>query len=132
MKKYDAAIISMDYLQEKFGETMLFSNGFYNENVTETDFWNELELILNQPIVSIRPSGRESWNEIIVLMAKGWIDKEDQRRVLDYSEQGELEDVLIDIFDEWSIDEYEVFEHFKSTCSKEVWDAVDEWVHTTW
>ena len=130
MKKYNAIIIDQSELQENFGETMKFHNGFMDEHENKTDFWNELEIMLNQPIVSIRPSGRESWNEIIVLCANGYIDGD--YRVLDYSEAGELEDVLIDIFNEFSVDEYEVFCHYKSTCSEEVWKEIEEWVHETW
>lgn len=129
MKKYDAVIIDQKELQERFGEKMKFDNGFMAQR-NKTDFWNELELLLGQPIVSIRPSGREGWNEVLILLAKGSI--EGDMRVLDYADESDIESVLIDIFQECENDEYEVFEYYKGTCPDEIWKNVTEWVHETW
>ena len=101
-----------------------------DDGIGTPDFWNGIEVMLNRPIVSIRPSGRDGWDEVLVLLAKGYLEGE--KRVLDYQTQDELETVLTDIFRECTNDEYEVFWHYRSTCPDEVWKAIDEWVHVTW
>ena len=130
IKEFDVVVINQEELKKHFGEEVKFSKGFLDEINNKTDFWNELEIILNRPIISIRPSGRKGWNEIIVFLAKGWI--EDGYRILDYSNADDIKNVLNDIFNEFSVDEYEVFEYYRGSCSKKAWKEIDEWVHRTW
>ena len=87
----------------------------------------ELEKYLKEPIVSVRPSGRDSWDEIIVLTANGYID--DDKIVLDYKTADEIIEVLSDIFMEADNDEYEVFEHYSATCSNQEWQKVNQYIH---
>lgn len=129
MRNYEVVIIDQNELYDRFGEKMEFTDGGFMDINNKTDFWNELELMFNRPVVSIRP-GREGWNEVLVFLAKGYIDG--NMCILDYEDEDDIESVLIDIFHECENDEYEVFEHYKATCSEEVWKKVDEWVHETW
>ena len=85
---------------------------------------------LNKPIVSVRPSGRENWNEIIILCAKGYIA--DDKSVLYYEKFEDIISVLHDIFIEADNDEYEVFECYTSTCKTSVWSEVEKWVYETY
>lgn len=131
MMIYEAALIEQSVIEKKFGQKIKFTEGgFMDDGIGTPDFWNLLEEEFNRPIVSVRPSGRDGLDEVLVLLAKGYLDG--KTRVLDYQTQDELETVLIDIFRECTNDEYEVFWHYKSTCPDEVWKAVDEWVHDTW
>lgn len=125
MKKYDTFILSKDEQKRLFGKVLEFNNGFVSE--PRIDWWNILEDYLCQPVVSVRPSGRESWNEIIVMCAKGFI--KNSIAYLDYNTLDDFQTVLTDIFNESENDEYEVFESYKGTCSKKLWKQVEAWVH---
>lgn len=130
MRKYDVVIIDQKEIEKRLGETVKFDeNGFlcYKNRV---DFWSEFEALFNQPVVSIRPTGRKGWDEVFILLAKGYI--KGNKCVLDYDNENDIETVLLDIFQECENDEYEVFKHYKGTCAKEVWKNVDTWVHETW
>lgn len=81
MITYETIILSEEDQKKIFGKTLTFKNGFVDE--PKLDWWNLLETYWVQPLVSIRPSGRESWNEIIAIFAKGFINR-DNTRVLDY------------------------------------------------
>lgn len=131
MKKYNARIINKDEIRKIFNmnRDFVFSNGFAAEN--RIDWWGILEKYLNEPVISVRPSGRTGWNEIIILTANGYI-KPDGSCVLDYKTKDELTTVLTDIFAEADNDEYEVFEQYLATCSDEVWNEVNKWVHETY
>lgn len=133
MRYYEVAVIGQDELQRRFGEKMTFTeNGFPDSSIhTKTDFYGELEKLLNRPIVSIRPSGRPGWDEILVLLAKGYI-REDGTSVLDYDNAEDIKTILLDIFQDNEVDEYEVFDNYAGTCSDEVWKEVDDWVHKIW
>ena len=124
MKNYNAIIMSQNTIKNILGEELVFHNGFVSNK--EIDWWGKLEIYLNKPIVSIRPSGRESWEEVIILYANGYI--QGNYRILDYQTEEELTSVLYDIFCEAENDEYEVFESYQSTCKKSVWDDVKKWV----
>lgn len=128
MKKYTALILNEEDQKSIIGKRLTFSDGFVNG--PKVDWWNTLQTYYNMPLVSVRPSGRESWNEIICIFAKGWI--QNNKVVLDYSDESEIKDVLMDIFQEADNDEYEVFDYYMASCSSEVWEHVTDWVHTVW
>lgn len=129
MKKYDVVVLDEYEQKELFGRELSFLNGFVQE--PRLDYEQRLANKFNRPVVSVRPSGRESWNEILVFLAKGYID-DDGMFVLDYKTADELETILADIFMEEENDEYEVFEFFKSTCDTQTWNQVKKWVHETY
>lgn len=129
MKSCYTYILSKDDQMKIFGKTLSFRDGFVNE--PKLDWWNILEEHFHRPIISVRQSGRESWDEIFVFMAQGWIST-DGIRILDYDNEHDLEKVLMDIFCEAENDEYEVFEQYKGNCSKKVWDNVAKWVHSVY
>lgn len=130
MITYETIILSEEDQKKIFGKTLTFKNGFVDE--PKLDWWNLLETYWVQPLVSIRPSGRESWNEIIAIFAKGFINR-DNTRVLDYGYNTEdYKAVLSSIFAEADNDEYEVFENYAGACSKKVWKEVEKWVHETY
>ena len=127
MKKYDVIILSKEEQKKLFGRPLKFKNGFVDE--PRIDWWNIIESYFCQPVVSIRPSGRESWNEILIIFANGFIKND--IRYLDYNTVEEFITVLTDIFMEADNDEYEVFSRYKGTCSRNIWNQVDKWVHET-
>lgn len=130
MKHYDAIILNKDDQIRIFGKCLEFNHdGFVDE--PRLDWWGILEEDLEKPVVSVKRFGAESWNEIIVLVAQGWI-REDKQRVLNYGTAAKIESVLKDIFTEAENDEYEVFEYYTAACSKEEWDRVVKWVHDTY
>ena len=130
MTTYETIILSEKDQKKIFGKTLTFKNGFVDE--PKLDWWNILETYWVQPLVSIRPSGRESWNEIIAIFAKGFINRNDTR-VLDYGSNIEdYKTVLSSIFAEADNDEYEVFENYTGSCSKKIWKEVEKWVHETY
>lgn len=133
MRNYEVVIIGQNELQKRFGEKLIFTeNGFLDSSIrTKTDFYGELEKLLNRPIVSIRPSGRPEWDEVLVLLAKGYI-REDGVSVLDYDNAEDIKTVLLDILQDNETDEYEVFDCYAGTCSDEVWREVNAWVHEIW
>ena len=128
MKNYDAIIMDNSKVKEIIGTDIQFKNGFVY--MPTVDWWGKLEKYLNKPIVSVRPSGRENWNEIIILCAKGYIA--DDKSVLYYEKFEDIISVLHDIFIEADNDEYEVFECYTSTCKASVWSEVEKWVHETY
>lgn len=130
MRKYDVVIIDQKEIEQRFGEMVKFDENGFLSYKNKIDFWNELEYLLCQPVVSIRPSGREGWDEVLILLAKGFTKGD--KRVLDYDNESDIKTVLLDIFQECENDEYEVFEHYEGTCTKKVWKNVDTWVHETW
>lgn len=123
-KVYDAVILSDKEQLYLFGKKLSFKNGFVAED--RIDWWSILEDYLQRPVVSVRPSGRESWNEIIVLCAKGFF--KNSLVYLDYDNLEDYKTVLSDIFSEADNDEYEVFTYYRG-CYPEIWKQVEEWVH---
>lgn len=130
MMKYNAIIIDIKDVEKIIHGEVKFENGFFHNN--KVDWWGNLEEHFNIPIVSIRPSGRDGWNEIIILYANGHIDKEKNLRVLNYDTYEELTNVLHDIFVEAENDEYEVITNYTSTCSQETWQMVLDWVYNVY
>lgn len=129
--KYDAVILNKSQMQELFGssEKIFRSDGFL---VNQEKVLDVLEEHLKQPVVSVRGSARETWDEVIVLMAKGRI-RDDNMCELDYADINEIKSVLTNIFIESSVDEYEVFENFvPSPRCESIWDEVSAWVHEEW
>lgn len=124
---YTAEIVSKGKQKMLFGKCLHFYQGFVNE--PRIDWWNILEQYFGQPVVSVRQSGRPSWDEIIVLLADGSIAT-DGKCLLDYDSETDLESVLSDIFREAENDEYEMFESYMPgpKCSNDVWTAVVNWV----
>lgn len=122
-KIYDAVILSDTEQMHLFGKKLSFRNGFIAED--RIDWWAILEDYLQRPVVSVRPSGRESWNEIIVLCAKGFL--KDSLTYLDYDNLDDYKTVLSDIFSEADNDEYEVFTYYRG-CYPKIWKQVEEWV----
>lgn len=133
MMKYKCYIISLNEVGKIIGCPMKFKNGFVDENCEEMrriDYFNLLQEAIGRPIVSIRPSGRERWDEILVLCAKGKV-LEGGECILDYKKEEELKRVLTDIFAEHSEDQYDVFDFYSATCRKKTWESVTHWVYET-
>lgn len=126
MKHYEVFIMSREDQKNVLGTELTFQNGFVSNE--QLDWWGKLEDYCGQPVVSVRPSGRDGWHEIIILLAKGWI-KSDGKVVLDYDTAEAIENVLSDIFAEAENDEYEVFDSYEAVCTKKEWESVKEWVH---
>lgn len=106
MKNYDVTIISNEEFAKITGQQPDFKDGFI---VNDCDWWEALEKYLNRPVISVRPSGRESWHEVLILTTDG--------RVLQNgtSIKGNIkyvERVLSDIFMEAENDEYEFFHNY--------------------
>ena len=97
MQKYNVAIMSEKEFIEITGDYPEFTNS-YMENgfmVNSCDWLNLLEDYLKKPIVSIRPSGRDSWNEILIIFADGYI-KDNKRYIAgDYDT---CKETMVDIF----------------------------------
>lgn len=126
MVKYETFVLGRQDQKRLFGHLLNVTNGFVSE--PDIDWWNILEYHLCKPVVSVRPSGRPGWNEILVLTADGFIDEKNEKTVLDYKTFEELITVLANIFVEIDTNEKEVLSHYTATCSKEVWKSVEEWV----
>lgn len=126
MKHYEVLIMSKEDQKNVLGTELTFRDGFVSNK--QLDWWRKIEDYCGQPVVSVRPSGRDGWHEIIILLAKGWI-KSDGKVVLDYGSAEAIENVLSDIFAEAENDEYEVFDSYEALCSKKEWESVKEWVH---
>ena len=126
MVKYETFTLGRQDQKRLFGHLLNVTNGFVSE--PDIDWWSILEYHLCKPVVSVRPSGRPGWNEILVLTADGFIDESHKKVVLDYKTFEELITVLANIFVEIDTDEKEVLSHYTATCSKKVWKSVEEWV----
>lgn len=71
MKKYQMIILSNEKFKEITGELPKFSDeGFL---VNQGNWLDSMETHLKVPVVSIRPSGRSEWEEVLVLTADGRI-----------------------------------------------------------
>lgn len=103
MKNYDVTIISNDEFAKITGQQPDFKDGFI---VNDCDWWGALEKYLNKPVISIRPSGRESWHEVLILTTDGGVLQNGTgiKGNIEYVKR-----VLSDIFMEAENDEYEVF-----------------------
>ena len=123
--KYNAHIISYDTFKGITGEMPVFQEGFL---VNRGDWHECLERYLNQAIISVRPSGRKSWNEIIVITTDGYI-KPDGKIVL-HGTLEECKQILADIFMEADNDEYEVFTFYEfENLSKNEVKQLTRWIH---
>lgn len=128
MMQYDLVIMQQREVEKVLGERIEFLDGFVRNQ--KVDWWGELEKYLGKIIVSVRPSGRPGWDEVLIVCAKGTI--KNNKHILDYPTVEEIKDVLHDIFCEAENDEYEVFESYSATCPKMEWKKVEEWVKETY
>lgn len=125
MKNYDVTIISNEEFGKITGQQPDFKDGFIVNDCG--DWWGALEKHLNRPVISVRPSGRESWHEVLILTTDG--------RVLQNgtSIKGNIkyvERVLADIFMEAENDEYEVFHNYVfPDLSVNELAELKEWLH---
>lgn len=126
MFKYETFVLGRQDQKKLFGHLLNVVNGFVSE--PDIDWWKILEYHLCKPVVSVRPSGRPGWSEILVLTADGFIDEKNEKVVLDYKTFEELIIVLANIFVETDTDEKEVLSCYTATCNEEVWKSVKEWV----
>lgn len=103
MKNYDVTIMSNEEFAKITGQQPVFKDGFI---ANDCDWWGALEKYLNRPVISIRPSGRECWREVLILTTDGEVLQTDTaiKGNIKYVER-----VLSDIFMEAENDEYEVF-----------------------
>jgi len=109
VRSYNAYIIPGYMMNRICGSDFQMENGFMPHR--GPDVWSSLEKSIGLPIVSIRPSGREGWNEYIVLCAEGRIDEDTGKRII----RGNFDYVvgfLRDVFHEFSNDECEIFESY--------------------
>lgn len=126
-KQYMAYVMSYEEFKEVVGENPSFSEDGFLSNTT--DWWGDLEKYLDVPVVSVRPSGRTCWNEVIILTAAGKVGKKN-------AINGDLaicKDIMIDIFREADNDQYEVFDQYKfPDLKKEDRKKLRNWVHKTY
>lgn len=131
MKQYKAYIISYEQLKKwNISTNIAFRNGFLIDSNSKSCIWNSIQEHLKEPIVSIRPSGRTSWNELLVFCANGYV-REDGIHVLQYNSVEEYKTVLQDIFSEFSVDELEVTEWYEYQCSEEIKEEILKWIKET-
>lgn len=103
MKNYDVTIMSNEEFAKITGQQPDFKDGFI---ANDCDWWGALEKYLNRPVISIRPSERESWHEVLILTTDGGVL---QNGTAIKGNIKYVERVLSDIFMEADNDEYEVF-----------------------
>ena len=130
MKNYECYIISNSDVAKLSGKPVDFNDGFITNRYDDPDWHNILEAHIGKPIVSIRNTDRESWNEILVLCANGYLTNEGTPVLcgtLDY-----LKSVLQDIFVEADNDEYEVFECYKFEIEDGAYEELYDYVHEVW
>lgn len=126
MKNRLVKILSFQEFKKIVKETPKFDeNGFLKNR---RDWWGLLEKKFDCPVISIRPSGRKSWNEIMLIYASGYI--RDGICYL-YGDFETCKSLLSDIFVEADNDELEVFKlyRFPNLNSKQ-WMALSEWVES--
>lgn len=124
MKNYDVTIMSNDEFGKITGQQPDFKDGFI---ANDCDWWGALEKYLNKPVISIRPSGRESWHEILILTTDGEVLQTDTaiKGNIEYVKR-----VLSDIFMEIEDDEYEVFHDYVfPDLSAEELAELKEWLY---
>lgn len=124
MKNYDVTIMSNDEFGKITGQQPDFKDGFI---ANDCDWWGALEKYLNKPVISIRPSGRESWHEVLILTTDGEVLQTDTaiKGNIEYVKR-----VLSDIFMEIEDDEYEVFHDYVfPDLSAEELAELKEWLY---
>ena len=128
MKNYNTYIISFDQLRNWGVKNIAFRNGFVIDS--NCDIWEKIQDHLDVPIVSIRPSGRNGWNEVIVLCANGYLRKDGENRipVLQYNTLEDYKTVLRDIFYEFDVDERMVIDNYKFDCPESMQADIKAWV----
>lgn len=128
MKNYNTYIISFDQLRNWGVKNIAFRNGFVI--ASNCDIWEKIQDHLDVPIVSIRPSGRNGWNEVIVLCANGYLRKDGENRipVLQYNTLEDYKTVLRDIFYEFDVDERMVIDNYKFDCPESMQADIKAWV----
>lgn len=124
MKNYDVTIMSNDEFGKITGQQPDFKDGFI---ANDCDWWGALEKCLNRPVISVRPSGRESWHEVLILTTDGEVLQTDTaiKGNIEYVKR-----VLSDIFMEIEDDEYEVFHDyvFPDLSANEL-EKLKEWLY---
>lgn len=80
MKHCQAYVIIEEEYKKITGETPLFKDGFL---MSIGDCWDKLERYINKPIMSVRPSGRQEWKDLIILAAPGYINEESGKRIIE-------------------------------------------------
>lgn len=107
MNQYSAFVLSEEEFQKITGEKPKFTDFGFVSN--QNDWWNDLEKYLQKPIISVRPSGRPGWTQVIVLTAEGTVGEK-------IALKGHLEYIMCalhDIFAEMENDELEVLEYYE-------------------
>ena len=90
------------------------------------DWWNSLQRAIGEPLVSVRPSGRISNREILVLCANGSIGK---KRISVFGDLDYCKDFLKDVFKETGRNEREMFLFYKfPDLSKKEKKQLTEWM----
>lgn len=116
--------MSNDEFGKITGQQPDFKDGFI---ANDCDWWGALEKYLNKPVISIRPSGRESWHEVLILTTDGEVLQTDTaiKGNIEYVKR-----VLSDIFMEIEDDEYEVFHDYVfPDLSAEELAELKEWLY---
>lgn len=128
MKNYNTYIISFDQLRNWGVKNIAFRNGFVIDS--NCDILEKIQDHLDVPIVSIRPSGRNGWNEVIVLCANGYLRKDGENRipVLQYNTLEDYKTVLRDIFYEFDVDERMVIDNYEFDCPEPMQADIKAWV----
>ena len=126
MRKYNVFVIDNKEIEKLCGEKLELSDGgFYSNTCKGPDYWSEIEAHVGMPIVSIRPSGREGWDEFLVVCADGYI-KDGVPHISGNYEY--IKSCLYDIFMEAENDECEVFDNYKFSTSIKDYENLIDWM----
>lgn len=125
MRNYDVFILNKSEFYSLVKKYPEFDKiGFLKQNI---DYQLPLSIHFKKPVISVRPSGRSSWEEVLILCAKEGYMQNDTA-VLCYQTVEEFKNIFMDIFLESDANEMEVFEQYKLDCPKEVKEKIRVWV----
>lgn len=128
MKNFNVDIIEEKVFEKAVGEKPVFNiEGFL---INKCDWLQKLEKHLGKVIVSVRPSGRPGWKELVVITAPGYVDAKTQRHKILASLE-ESRDILEALFMEFEEDEYCVFECYDfPVLTNEEFNILSTWVYS--
>lgn len=126
MENYGCIILPQYEVKKICGREISFTDNGFVSYVNAPDYWNLLENHFQVPIVSIRPSGRGSWNEVIILYANGYMTKE--KKLCIVGDYDYIIKSLGQIFSEMGNDELEVLSAYTFKSSKKDLKKINKWI----
>ena len=126
MENYGAIILPQYEVKKICGEEISFTIKGFISKTNAPDYWNILENHFQVPIVSIRPSGRDSWKEVIILYANGYITKD--KKLCIVGDYDYIVKSMCQIFAEMENDELEVLSNYKFKASTKDLIKVNKWI----